>query len=278
VTRPVRAINRARNSGRWLEKLGEQLGFYGEAYGWSWKALGRYKREILRNLGSVAFGSGTLAAVGGSAAVVGFINFTTGAQVIIEGYTESDRLGVSVIIGFFSAFAGTRIAVPLICTVALIATIGAGMTAELGAQRISEEIDALEVMAVPPIPFLVTTRIIAGMIAVTPLFILALFVSFGAGRLLAVVVYGVSGGAFDHYFQAFLIPQDIIASYLMVLVMSVVIVSVHCFYGFTARGGPAGVGEAVGRSVRLTLILALFVQFALTLMLFANSDTFHLSR
>jgi len=278
MTRPMRALQKARKPGRWLEQLGEQLGFYGEAYGWSWKALGRYKTEILRNLGSIAFGTGALATVGGSAAVVGFINATTGSEVVIEGYTEADRLGIAVVIGFFSAFTGTRIAVPLICTVALIATVGAGITAELGAQRISEEIDALEVMAVPPIPFLVTTRIIAGLITITPLFILALFISFGAGRLLAVYAYGVSGGAFDHYFQAFLIPQDMIASYLMVLVMSVVIVSVHCYYGFHAKGGPAGVGEAVGRSVRLTLILVLFVQFALTLLLFANSDTFHLSR
>jgi phospholipid/cholesterol/gamma-HCH transport system permease protein len=264
--------------GRGLDQLGDQLSFYGQAYGWTVKTVRRYKKEVLRQLGGITFGTGALALVGGSALVVAVINASTGGEVVVQGYTETSRLGIEVITGFFSAFINTRIAVPLIASVALVASVGAGITAELGAQRISEEIDALEVMAVPPIPFLVTTRMIAGLLTITPLYAVALFVSFGAGRLLTVYVYGVSGGAFDHYFSVFLIPADVLASYLIVLVLSVVIVSVHCYYGYNAKGGPAGVGEAVGRSVRLSLVLVLFTLFALTLLFYGNSDTFHLAR
>jgi phospholipid/cholesterol/gamma-HCH transport system permease protein len=268
----------AGSPGRGLDQLGDQLTFYGKAYGWTFKTISRYKREILHQLGGITFGTGALALVGGSAMVVGFINSTTGAEVVVQGYTETSRLGIEVITGFFSAFVNVRIAVPLIATVALVSTVGAGITAELGAKRISEEIDALEVMAIPPIPFLVTTRIIAGLLTITPLYAIALFVSFGTGRLLTIYLYGVSGGAFSHYFNTFLIPRDVLSSYLIVLAMSVVIVSVHCYYGFNAKGGPAGVGQAVGRSVRLSLILVLFTQFGMSLLLYGNSDTFHLAR
>jgi len=263
---------------RGLEKLGDQLSFYLRSYGWTVKTVVRYKREILRQLAAITFGTGALAIVGGTAVVIAVLNLSTGAETGVQGFTNLNQLGLAVLSGFFSAYVNTRIAAPLITTIGLVSTVGAAMTAELGARRISEEIDALEVMSVPPIPYLVTTRILAGMLAVTPLYAIALFMSFAITRLTVVVFYGESGGAYDHYFSSFLIPSDILASYLQVLVMSVVIVSVHCYYGFNASGGPAGVGEAVGRSVRLSLILVLFIQFAMTMLLYANSGTLRISR
>ncbi|HEY2202890.1 MAG TPA: ABC transporter permease [Pseudonocardia sp.] len=254
-----------------LERLGDQFVFYGKAYGWSYRTLLRYKRELLRQVAAVAFGTNALAMFGGTAAVIAFLNMMTGAEVMIEGYVNLGKIGVPVLTGFFSAYLNTRITTPLVTTVGLVATVGAGITAELGARRTSEEIDALEVMAVPPIPFLVTTRILAGLLAATPLYAVALIVSFGTSRLMAVVLYAQSGGAYDHYFRSFLHPGDVLTSYLQVLAMSVVIVSVHSYYGFHAKGGPAGVGTAVGRSVRLSLVLVLFVQFALTLLMYEPS-------
>jgi phospholipid/cholesterol/gamma-HCH transport system permease protein len=254
--------------GRALEQLGEQFVFYGKSYGWSYRTLLRYKRELVRQIAAITFGTGALARLGGTAAVIVFLNAMTGAEVMVEGYVNLGKIGVAVLTGFFSAYINTRITVPLVTTIGLVATVGAGITAELGARRTSEEIDALEVMAVPPIPYLVTTRILAGMLAVTPLYAVALIVSYGMSRMMAVVLYAQSGGAYDHYFSSFLHATDVLTSYLQVLAMSVVIVSVHSYYGFTTTGGPAGVGRAVGRSVRLSLVLVLFIQFALTLLLY----------
>ncbi|MBO0872774.1 MAG: ABC transporter permease [Pseudonocardia sp.] len=263
---------------RGLEMMGDQLSFYVRAYGSTGRTVVRYRREILNQIAAVTFGTGALAVVGGTAMVLVALNLTTGAEVGVQGFTNLNKLGLSSLVGFFSAYVNTRIAAPLIATVGFVATVGAGMTAELGARRISEEIDALEVMAVPSVPYLVTTRILAGLVAITPLYAIALFVSFGITRVVTVLFYGESGGAYDHYFSVFLIPTDIMSSYIQVLAMSVVIVSVHCYYGYHARGGPAGVGEAVGRSVRLSLILVLFTQFALTMLLYGSGSTLHVAR
>lgn len=264
--------------GNGLARLGEQLAFHGKAYGWSYRAIIRYKKEIARQLASVSLGTGAMALVGGTAVVVAFLTGAAGVEVALQGYSQLANVGVEALSGFVSAYVNTRIAAPLIAGVALVATVGAGFTAELGAMRISEEIDALEVMAVPSIPFLVTSRILAGFVAVTPLYAIALFMSYGLTRLTVVVIYGQSAGSYDHYFATFLVPQDILFSFVEVLAMSVVVMSVHCYYGFTASGGPAGVGAAVGRAVRLSLVGVMFVAFVVSLVLYGNSNTLHISR
>jgi phospholipid/cholesterol/gamma-HCH transport system permease protein len=261
-----------------LRQLGAQVAFYGKSYGYAARTLRDYRKEVVRQIGALTFGSGSMAAVGGSAAVVAFINTMTGPEVVTQGYVALNNVGVEVLTGFFAAFANIRIVIPVIAAVALIATVGAGITAELGARRISEEIDALEVMSVRPIPYLVTTRIIAGLLAITPLYTIALLVAFVTGELTAIHIYGLSSGAYRHYFTTFLVPSDVAFSYIQALAMSVVIISIHCYYGFTASGGPAGVGLAVGRSVRLSLVLVMFTLFALTLALYGHNESVRVSR
>lgn len=264
--------------GDWLEGFGDQIIVYGRAYGWIYRALLRYKREIVKQVAAVSFGRGALALVGGTAVIVAVLTGLAGLEVSLEGYSQLANIGVAALTGFVSAFVNTRIVAPLTAAVALISTVGAGFTAELGAMRISDEIDALDVMAVPSIPFLVTTRIIAGFIAVTPLYAIALISSFALSRFAVVTFFHQSAGSYDHYFSTFLIPVDILYSFIEVLLMSVVIMSVHCYYGYRASGGAAGVGEAVGRAVRLSLIAAMFVALAASMLLYGHSSTLHLSR
>jgi phospholipid/cholesterol/gamma-HCH transport system permease protein len=180
--------------------------------------------------------------------------FFTGTEVGLQGYAALDQLGLGPIAGFISAFFNTREIAPLVAGLALSATVGCGFTAQLGAMRISEEIDALEVMAVPSIPFLVTTRIIAGFIAVIPLYVIGLLSSYLATYLIIVDYNHASPGTYSHYFHLFLPPGDVVWSFFKVLVFAIVIVLVHCYYGYTAKGGPAGVGIAVGKAVRTTIV------------------------
>jgi phospholipid/cholesterol/gamma-HCH transport system permease protein len=142
----------------------------------------------------------------------------------------------------------------LVAGLALSATVGCGFTAQLGAMRISEEIDALEVMAVPSVPFLVTTRIIAGFIAVIPLYVIGLLSSYLSTLLIVVYYEHASPGTYSHYFHLFLPPGDVIWSFFKVLVFSLVVILTHCYYGYTAKGGPAGVGIAVGKAVRTAIV------------------------
>ncbi|MCW2676874.1 MAG: transporter integral rane protein, partial [Modestobacter sp.] len=148
-----------------LDDLGDQLGFYGRALAWTPRTLRRYKRETMRLLAEVAFGTGALAVIGGTVGVIAFLSFFTGTEVGLQGYAALDQLGTSAFTGFLSAYFNTREIAPLVAGLALSATVGCGFTAQIGAMRINEEIDALEVMGIPSLPFLVTTRIIAGFIA-----------------------------------------------------------------------------------------------------------------
>ena len=264
--------------GNALETLGDQVELYGKAYGWFWRALKNYKAEIVRQITAVSFGRGALAMVGGTAVIVAVLTGLAGVEVSLQGYSQLANIGVEALTGFVSAYINTRLAAPLIAAIALISTVGSGFTAELGAMRISDEIDALESMAIPSIPFLITTRIIAGFIAVTPLYAIALISSYTLSRLSVTLVFHQAAGSYDHYFSTFLIPTDILYSFLEVLMMSVVIMSVHCYYGYRASGGPAGVGEAVGRAVRLSLVAVMFVALAASMVLYGHSNTLHLAR
>jgi phospholipid/cholesterol/gamma-HCH transport system permease protein len=244
-----------------LDQLGDQLSFYIRALAWIPRTLHRYSKETMRILAEVSFGSGALAVIGGTIGVMVGMTVFTGTVVGLQGYAALDQIGTAALTGFASAYINTREVAPLIAGLALSATVGAGFTAQLGAMRISEEIDALEVMAVPSLPFLVTTRIIAGFIAIIPLYVIGLLSSYLASRTVTVVFYGQSSGTYDHYFNLFLPPEDVFWSFGKVLIFSVAIILVHCYYGYRASGGPAGVGVAVGRSVRTTIVTAALLNF-----------------
>ncbi|MFD5246450.1 MlaE family ABC transporter permease [Amycolatopsis sp. NPDC058340] len=244
-----------------LDQLGDQMSFYGRALLWTPRTLRRYMKEVLRLLAEVSFGSGSLAVIGGTVGVMVGLTLFTGVLVGLQGYSALNSIGTSAFTGFLTAFFNTREIAPLVAGLALSATVGAGFTAQLGAMRISEEIDALEVMGVPSLPYLVTTRIIAGFVAVIPLYVIGLLSSYLASRLVVIYIYNQSAGTYDHYFDLFLPPQDVLYSFIKVLLFSVLIILSHCYFGYRASGGPAGVGVAVGKAVRLSIVTVSIMNF-----------------
>ena len=274
VRAPLRAVGKVASFPLGaLDDLGKQLSFYGRALGWSYKTLRVYKKEVLRLLAEVSLGSGALAIIGGTVGVIAFMTISTGAVVGLSGFQGLQQLGVEVFSGFISAYFNTREIAPLVAGLALSATVGCGFTAQLGAMRISEEIDALEVMGVPSVPYLVTTRIIAGLIAVTPLYLVGLLASYLGTRLVITQYYGLSTGTYDFYFRAFLPPIDIFYSFIKVIIFAVIIVLIHCYYGYYASGGPAGVGVAVGRAVRLAIVSINVIDLFLSLAIWGANVT-----
>ncbi|HEY0889265.1 MAG TPA: ABC transporter permease [Nocardioides sp.] len=262
---------------RSLDRLGEQLSFYLRAIAWTPRTVRRYKKEIARLLAEVTLGSGALAVIGGTVGVIVAMTFFTGTEVGLQGYAALNQLGTAAFSGFVSAYFNTREIAPLVSGIALAATVGCGFTAQLGAMRISEEVDALEVMAVPSLPFLVTTRIIAGLIAIVPLYVLGLLSSYFATRLTVTGVFGQSPGTYDHYFNAFLPPGDVLWSFGKVLVFAVVVILIHCYYGYTATGGPAGVGVAVGRAVRTSIVVINVLDLFLSMAIWGTTATVRLA-
>jgi len=256
-----------------LEELGDQLSLYIRAIAWIPATITRYSKEIMRLLAEVSFGSGALIVILGTAGVMAALSLFVGSLVGLQGFRALDSLGVEALTGFITAYFNTRDIAPLVAAAALTATLGAGFTAQLGAMRISEEIDALEVMAVPSVPYLVTTRVIAGIIAIIPIYTIGLLASFAASRINVTLINGLPGGTYDHYFNLFLPPSDILYSYLKVLVFASVIILIHCHYGYRAKGGPAGVGVAVGRAVRLSIVSTAILDFFLTLVIYGTSTS-----
>ena len=263
--------------GAGLEGLGTQLSFYFRALVWSPRTLRRYGRETLRLLTEVSFGTGALAVIGGTLGVMIGMTLFTGLIVGLQGYSALNQLGTAALTGFISAYFNTREVAPLSAGLALSATVGCGFTAQLGAMRISEEIDALEVMGVPSMPYLVTTRVLAGVTAVIPLYAVGLLSSYLASREITILLYGQSAGTYDHYFTLFLPPEDVLWSFLKVMIFSALVILSHCYYGYTASGGPAGVGVAVGRAVRTSIVLISVIDFFLSLAIWGANTTVRIS-
>ena len=260
-----------------LDTLGEELAFYVRALAWTPRTLSRYKKEILKVLADVTLGSGALAVIGGTVGVIVALCFFTGTEVGLQGYAALNQLGTANFAGFVSAYFNTREIAPLVAGIGLAATVGCGFTAQLGAMRISEEIDALEVMAVPSLPFLVTTRIIGGLIAIVPLYVVGLLSSYFASRLTVTQFFGQSSGTYDDAFERFLPPGDVLWSFGKVLVFAVVVILVHCYHGYTATGGPAGVGVAVGRAVRTSIVAINVIDLFLSMAIWGTTTTVRLA-
>ena len=256
-----------------LETLGDQLLFYVKALAWTPRALRLYRREIANTLAEVVFGVGALSVIAGTVGVIAFLAFFAGTEVGLQGYASLSEIGVAKFTAFISAYFNTREVAPLVSAIALAATVGCGYTARLGSMRISEEIDALEVMGIPSMPFLVTTRMIAGFIAVIPLYAVALLASYLSPRLITTVIYGESVGTYDHYFRQFLPPVDVLWSFGKLLILAVMIILIHCYYGYTASGGPAGVGVAVGRAIRTSIVTVVVANFFLTFAIWGSTTT-----
>ena len=258
-------------------RLGEQTAFYGQALVSTPDAIRRYPTMVLRQIAGMGIGTGALAVIGGTVVIIGFLTLSTGALIAVQGYNTLSNVGIEALTGFLGAFLNVRFIAPATAGVALAATIGAGATAQIGAMRINEEIDALEVMGIRVITYLASTRIVAGVVAVIPIYTVAVLMSFLATRFGTTFVYGQSVGVYDHYFSSFLHPTDLLWSFIEALAMAAAVMAIHTYYGYTVTGGPAGVGEAVGRAVRMSITAGVFILLTITLSVYGQSGNFHLS-
>lgn len=276
--RAVANVNRyAGAAGRGLDETGQIAWFVLTALGQIPHALHYYRKETLRLVAQIGMGTGAMAVVGGTAAIVGFVTLSGSSLVAIQGFASLGNIGVEAFTGFFSALINVRIAGPVVTGIALAATVGAGATAELGAMRISEEIDALEVMGIKSVSYLASTRIIAGLVVIIPLYSLAMIMSFLSPQIVTTALYGQSPGTYEHYFRTFLRPDDVFWSFLEAIIIAAIVMVTHCYYGYNAGGGPVGVGEAVGRSMRLSLVSVQVVVLSAALALYGVNPNFALT-
>jgi phospholipid/cholesterol/gamma-HCH transport system permease protein len=265
--------------GRWLkaanspfENFVELLRFSGRAVVAMPRSL-RYRRVIALVVSDITIGVGALVVGAGTFFVIFSMSFFTGTQVGLEGFQGLSQIGAQAFTGLVSSWANTREITPLVAGVALAAQVGTSFTAELGAARISEEIDALEVMAVPSLHYMVGTRMWAAIITIIPLYLAALFASYLATQLIVTEFFTLSSGTYLHYFQLFLPPIDIFYSLAKAILFAIVVTLIHCYYGYNASGGPAGVGVASGRAIRASIVTVVVLNLFLSLLFWGGRDT-----
>ncbi|MHB1534531.1 MAG: MlaE family ABC transporter permease [Acidimicrobiales bacterium] len=256
-----------------------QLGMIGDLLLFVLKALAavplvfrRYRKELVRLIGEVTFGGRLLAILASTVMVASILSAIVGVQLALEGYQGLDIIGLGPLAGYLSAFANTRELTPLLVGFGLAAQMGCRFTSELGAMRVTDEIDALEVMSVPSLAYLVTTRILAALTVIVPLFLLALAGSYLATQITVVAVAHQGAGTYQHYFHEFLTAHDIILATVKVVVFGILITSIHCYYGYNAGGGPEGVGRAAGRAIRASVVSLAVSDMLMTVLFWGTSS------
>lgn len=273
-----------RSTSRFANGIVDQFASFGDMFLFCLTALldvplvlRRYRKEYVRLIGEVTFGGRILAIVASTVVVAALLSAVVGVQLALEGYQALNITGLGPLAGYLSAFGNTRELTPLLTAFGLAAQMGCRFTSELGAMRVTDEIDALEVMSVPSLAYLVTTRIMAALTVAIPLYLAALSGSYLATQITVVAVGHQGSGTYLHYFHEFLTLRDVALSVLKVVVFAILITSIHCYYGYNAGGGPEGVGKAAGRAIRASVVSIAFSDMLMTVLFWGTSSGIKIS-
>ncbi|MQY30548.1 ABC transporter permease [Nocardia aurantia] len=248
-------------------RLGHLASFFLRAIAAIPVALRHYRKECLRILSDVTWGNGSLVVGGGTAGVVLVLGAAAGGIVGIEGYSALKLLGMGPATGMIASTAATRELAPIMAAIAFAAQAGCRFTAQLGSMRIAEEIDALDSIAIRPIPYLVTTRLLAAAVAAVPLYLAGLAIDYLAVEVFVDIAGGQATGTYEHYFRLVLSGRDVLYSLAKAVVFVVITSTIQCYYGFYASGGPQGVGVAAGRAMRAAITVMICVNLLMTMAL-----------
>jgi phospholipid/cholesterol/gamma-HCH transport system permease protein len=218
------------------------------------RVLGQvYSLRVFRFFGETLRQAGIL--ILGSTIVIWGLVFIIGLQCGIEGAYFTRAQGAPAYAGVFSAWCDLRELVPYAFGYMMSAKVGTGIVAELGSMRISDEIDALEVMGIDSVLFLCATRLLAAWIVLPFMYMAAIGAGYFASYLAVVQQIGeVSSGGFFLIFWMFQNPPDFVFSVIKAMSMATVIVLVGCYYGYHASGGPVGVGRATAKSMVANIV------------------------
>jgi phospholipid/cholesterol/gamma-HCH transport system permease protein len=231
----------------WIESFGEIVKFVSRVIG---EVAGL---RVFRFFGEALRQSGIL--IVGSTMVIWGLVFIVGLTCGIEGAYFNESTGTPAYSGVFAAWCDLRELIPLAFGYMMAAKVGTGIVAELGSMRISDEIDALEVMGISGMTFLCATRLLAAIMVLPFMYLASIGAGFLASYIAVVQQIGyVSSGGFFLIFWEFQNPTDLLYSLIKAMAMAVLIICVGCYYGYNASGGPVGVGTATAKSMVLNLV------------------------
>jgi phospholipid/cholesterol/gamma-HCH transport system permease protein len=233
-------------------------------------SIRHYRAEIFRHIKDIAWGGGALIVGGGTVGIMVLLSLSAGTSLGIEGFTGLELLGLSPITGFLSATSNTREFAPIVAALAFGGQVGCRFTAQLGSMKIHEEIDALEVMGINAIKYLVTTRVVASMISIIPLHLIGMIGAYLSTEITVVGLFGQPRGTYEHYFNSFISGKDIMLSVVKIVIFAFAMCLIHCWFAFNAGGGPQGVGEATGKAIRASIVIVVVLDMFMTLAFWGN--------
>ncbi|MGW5518248.1 MlaE family ABC transporter permease [Nocardia africana] len=269
AARPIRAL--VRGVSEFVGEIGQVAIFVTKTLYLLPVTIRHYRKQTVKTMNNMAWGSGSLIVDGGVVSLMFFLGVAVGAVVAIEAFMALNLLGFGALTGIIGSFGNIRVIAPIITGIGFAAQAGCRMTAEIGAMRISEEIDATESMGLRAIPFVVGTRLVGGMLVVLPGYLMALVIAFFTGGIIVKIFHHQPSGTYDHYFAQFLSWPDLTASVIKAVTFCAVVTLIHCYYGYFATGGPAGVGAASGRAIRASLVAIVVLNFAMTVAIWGLS-------
>ena len=250
---------------RWIDRFGNKIiGFLTEMGGvflllfnavvWIFRPPFRF-RHIVKQMESVGVGSIPVVLITAS---------FTGMVLALQSYTGFKRFNAEGLVGTVVALSMTRELGPVLTGLIVAGRAGAAMAAELGTMKVTEQVDALAAMAVNPVKYLVTPRLVAGMFMLPLLTVFSDFIGIAGGYLISTNLLEANPGVYLRRTTQYLQPEDIWGGILKSAVFGVVIAIVSCYKGFQAEGGAEGVGRATTGAVVVSEMLILISNYFLT--------------
>lgn len=245
-----------------LADLGRFGIFVGSAFRWLFRKPFRF-RQIVEELEFIG---------NESMFIIGLTGAFSGAVFAFTSWMAFNTVGLDELVGPSVALALAIELAPVLTALLIIGRAGGAMAAQLGTMRVTEQIDALEVMAVEPMQYLVAPKIIAAMIAM-PLLV-AVFNLIGnlGGYFIAVHVCGVDAGVYVYKLKQFLWPADVYHGLYKGVFFGFICGSVGCFKGFNTRNGAVGVGQATNDAVVYASVAIIFFDYFLSRLLPLGHD------
>ena len=237
-----------------VELVGDHLTLLGRAAFWLFKRPFRTRvyLEAMEFIGVESVG------------IVAMIGAFVGMVFALQLTSALRQFGTESYVGATLGIALTRELAPVFTSIVVAARAGAGMATELGSMRITEQIDALSTMAVSPVQYLVTPRVVAGILMVPLLCMLFNCVGLCGGYGVAVYLQNVDRGVFDENARAVVESRDIVQGLIKATIFGGALTLISCQQGYNASGGAKGVGIGTTRAVVGSFVTILVLDYFLT--------------
>jgi len=257
--------------GATAERSVAYVGGLAQLFGKSVRLL--FLSPLKRNRGlQRAIHQATVAGVG-AVPIISLITFFVGVIIALQGAYELQRLGAMQLVASLVSISITRELGPLVTAIVVIGRSGSAFAAEIGTMRVTEELDALETMALDPVAFLVVPKFVAMAVMMPCLAVWSDFMGVLGGSLFGVASGNFTFGSYLNATREALLMRDVTTGLIKSLVFGLIVTAVGCHEGFSTGAGPEEVGRSTTSAVVISILLVIVVDLVFTTLFYAARGT-----